>query len=54
MNLDKTFCASETCTNTECELFLSDKVIELSDKLEVYLKVRDYTRSCVDYSEDDV
>ena len=54
MNLDKTFCASETCKNTECELYLSEKVIELSDKLEVYLKVRDYSRTCEDYEEGNI
>ena len=51
MNLDKTFCAAEDCQNTECPKFLSDKVVELSDKLEVLIKVKDYSRSCDDYIE---
>ena len=45
---DMTFCQSD-CTNKECSRFISEAVVEGSEKTGLPLAVSDFSETCEDY-----
>ena len=48
---DRSYCQSD-CTNTDCPRFISEAVVEGSEKTGLPLAVSDFSETCEEYTND--